>query len=234
VAAGASVVGAGAAGAASGAGACPQAASSATISAIPVIRIFIPCPCLICAASRIGGRVILTSGALGCVRSFPSSPGAWTHAPYTTRHDLLQCPAAGIAGNCPRCRRREARTAAPDTALPAPLDRVLRDYEQAWRTGDARALAALFAEDGFVLQSNQPPVRGRSDRGRVCRPGRQPVAAACVGVSGGGQHGLHHRCVRYGNNGDTGKFTLTLKRVGDGPWLIFSDMDNTSAPPRAR
>jgi len=27
---------------------------------------------------------------------------------------------------------------------------------------------------------------------------------------------------------------LTLKRVGDGPWLIFSDMDNTSAPPRAR
>lgn len=32
----------------------------------------------------------------------------------------------------------------------------------------------------------------------------------------------------------TGKFTLTLKRVGDGPWLIFSDMDNTSAPPRAR
>lgn len=40
---------------------------------------------------------------------------------------------------------------------------------------------------------------------------------------------------RYGSNeGDTGKFTLTLKRVGDGPWLIFSDMDNTSAPPRAR
>ncbi len=39
----------------------------------------------------------------------------------------------------------------------------------------------------------------------------------------------------YGNNvGDTGKFTLTLKRVDDGPWLIFSDMDNTSAPPRAR
>lgn len=39
----------------------------------------------------------------------------------------------------------------------------------------------------------------------------------------------------YGNNvGDTGKFTLTLKRAGNGPWLIFSDMDNSNAPPRAR
>ena len=30
-----------------------------------------------------------------------------------------------------------------DVALPAALDRVLRDYEQAWRTGDAKALAGL-------------------------------------------------------------------------------------------
>ncbi|CAM0118050.1 hypothetical protein SMG44B_100053 [Stenotrophomonas maltophilia] len=34
--------------------------------------------------------------------------------------------------------------------------------------------------------------------------------------------------------GDTGKFTLMLKREWDGPWLIFSDMDNSNARPRAR
>jgi hypothetical protein len=31
---------------------------------------------------------------------------------------------------------------------------------------------------------------------------------------------------------DVGKFTLTLRRRGGGPWLIFSDMDNASRPPR--
>jgi ketosteroid isomerase-like protein len=46
--------------------------------------------------------------------------------------------------------------------LPAPLARVLTDYEAAWSRKDAAALAALFAEDGFVLSSGTPPVRGRA------------------------------------------------------------------------
>src|SRR5688572_10747688 len=45
----------------------------------------------------------------------------------------------------------------PSVALPAALDRVLRDYERAWRANDAPALAALFAEDGFVMQGGRPP-----------------------------------------------------------------------------
>ncbi|HFF3760379.1 DUF4440 domain-containing protein [Stenotrophomonas forensis] len=124
----------------------------------------------------------------------------------------------------------------PDATLPAPLDRVLRDYEQAWRKGDAKALAGLFAEDGFILQSNQAPVRGRS-----------AIEAAYYGQSGSrlrlralahaveGNVGYIIGAYTFGNNvGDTGKFTLTLKRVGDGPWMIFSDMDNSNARPRAR
>lgn len=50
----------------------------------------------------------------------------------------------------------------PNVALPPELDRVIRDYERAWRAGDAVALASLFAEDGFVLQSNRSPIRGRA------------------------------------------------------------------------
>jgi len=124
----------------------------------------------------------------------------------------------------------------PDAALPAPLDRVLRDYEQAWRSGDAKALATLFAEDGFVLQSNQPPVRGRSAiEAAYAGQGGSPLRLSALAYSVDGNTGYIIGAYRYGNNvGDTGKFTLTLKRVGDGPWLIFSDMDNGNAPPRAR
>ncbi len=124
----------------------------------------------------------------------------------------------------------------PDAALPATLDRVLRDYEQAWRTGDARALAALFAEDGFVLQSNQLPVRGRSAiEAAYAGQGGSPLRLRALAYSVEGSTGYIIGAYRYGNNvGDTGKFTLTLKRVVDGPWMIFSDMDNGNAPPRAR
>lgn len=124
----------------------------------------------------------------------------------------------------------------PDAALPATLERVLRDYEQAWRSGDAKALAALFAEDGFVLQSSQLPVRGRSAiEAAYSGQGGSPLRLRALAYSVDGNTGYIIGAYRYGNNmGDTGKFTLTLKRVGDGPWLIFSDMDNGNAPPRAR
>ena len=40
-----------------------------------------------------------------------------------------------------------------EAALPPDLDRVLRDYERAWRAGDAKAIASLFTEDGVLLQN---------------------------------------------------------------------------------
>ena len=55
-----------------------------------------------------------------------------------------------------------APTPQPSIQLPPELARVLTDYETAWRARDAAALARLFAEDGFVMSSNQLPVRGRA------------------------------------------------------------------------
>lgn len=122
----------------------------------------------------------------------------------------------------------------PDIVLPGEFDRVLRDYERAWRAGDAAALAGLFTEDGFILQSNQPPVRGRS-----------AIQAAYAGEAGGAlklralafesgdRLGYIIGAYRYGDaTRDMGKFTLTLRREPGGPWLIYSDMDNATAPPR--
>jgi ketosteroid isomerase-like protein len=128
-------------------------------------------------------------------------------------------------------RGAEAQLASVE--LPTELDRVLRDYERSWKAGDAAALAALFTDDGFVLQPNRPPVRGRA-----------AIQAAYTGPSGGdlrlralafamdGNVGFIIGAYAYGETpGDVGKFTLTLRR-GGGRWLIMSDMDNGNAPPR--
>ena len=59
-------------------------------------------------------------------------------------------------------RRRAVAEPLPSVTLPAALARVLTDYERAWAAKDAAGLAALFAEDGFVLAGGTPPVRGRA------------------------------------------------------------------------
>ncbi|HBP02073.1 MAG TPA: nuclear transport factor 2 family protein [Stenotrophomonas sp.] len=157
---------------------------------------------------------------------------------HRTRLAVIFCSALLLASPAVAHDAEGAKPAQPlpDAALPATLDRVLRDYEQAWRSGDAKALAALFAENGFVLQSNQLPVRGRSAiEAAYAGQGGDPLRLRALAYAVEGNVGYIIGAYTYGNNvGDTGKFTLTLKRVGDGPWLIFSDMDNTSAPPRAR
>lgn len=124
--------------------------------------------------------------------------------------------------------------ALPSVVLPAPLARVLRDYEAAWRKGDAEALAALFAEDGFVLQSGRAPVRGRAAiRATYAGQGGAPLRLRALAASVSDTVGYIIGAYGYENaSGDQGKFTLTLRRKQGGPWLIYSDMDNTSRPPR--
>lgn len=129
-----------------------------------------------------------------------------------------------------------APAAAPmaDVPLPAPLERVLRDYERHWRAGDAAALALLFAEGGFILQNHRPPVRGRQNiqstyealfQGKGGGPLRLRALAYTVDETTGILIGAYG----YDRPGDVGKFTLTLHREPGQPWLIFSDMDNQNA-----
>jgi ketosteroid isomerase-like protein len=122
----------------------------------------------------------------------------------------------------------------PSVILPPELDRVLRDYEKAWQARDAAGLAALFAEDGFVLASSRPPVRGR-----------EAIRAGYAGAGGA----LALRALAYSTEGrvgyivgafgrvkggeDSGKFVLALRRGDDGRWLIAADMDNSNRRPSA-
>ncbi|HVF38625.1 MAG TPA: nuclear transport factor 2 family protein [Gemmatimonadaceae bacterium] len=115
----------------------------------------------------------------------------------------------------------------PSIALPSNLDRVLRDYERAWRANDIPALVALFTEDGFVLQPGRPPARGRAALANVYRGQTGGVLRLrALAYAAGDSVAYIIGAYSYGDaQGDQGKFTLTLRRAG-GQWLIASDMDS--------
>jgi ketosteroid isomerase-like protein len=116
--------------------------------------------------------------------------------------------------------------------LPAPLARVLTDYETAWRAKDAAALAALFSEDGFVLSNGVPPVRGRTEIERHYAGQGGPLALRALAFATSGSVGyIIGGFARRQGAADIGKFTLTLRKDRNGSWLIVSDMDNGNSRP---
>lgn len=120
----------------------------------------------------------------------------------------------------------------PSVTLPARLARVLTDYEAAWRNKDAVALAALFAEDGFVLSSGVPPVKGRAHIEKHYSGQGGPLWLRALAYATEGSVGyIIGGFSRQRGDSDIGKFTLTLRKGGDGRWLIMSDMDNRNSRP---
>lgn len=121
----------------------------------------------------------------------------------------------------------------PSVELPAEMDRVLRDYERLWAAGDAAGLAAIFAEDGFVMQNGRPPVRGRAAIQQAYASARGPLRLRALAFGADGSVGYIIGAFAYGDEpADVGKFVLTLRREPGGPWLIMSDIDNSNRMPR--
>ena len=110
--------------------------------------------------------------------------------------------------------------------LPPDLARVLTDYETAYPRGGA-VVAELFAEDGFVLAGGRPPIRGRAAIAQYYGPSNSLLALRpfAYGKDGDIAYVLGGYASRRGEP-DSGKFTLTLRRITDGRWMIVSDMDN--------
>jgi len=114
-------------------------------------------------------------------------------------------------------------------ALPPELARVLTDYEAGWQTGNAAALANLFTEDGFVLTNGGVLVKGRAAIQKLYTRNGSPLSLRAFAYATEGDVGY----IIGGYSGergkpDDGKFTLTLRKAGDGRWLIVSDMDNSN------
>jgi ketosteroid isomerase-like protein len=120
----------------------------------------------------------------------------------------------------------------PSVQLPPELARVLTDYERAWQQKDAAALAALFAENGFVLSSGVPPLRGRAAIQKHYSGQGGPLSLRALAYAAEGSTGyIIGGFSREQGQPDIGKFTLTLHRASDGRWLIMSDMDNGNSRP---
>ena len=121
----------------------------------------------------------------------------------------------------------------PSIALPAPLERVLRDYERAWEGKDPAGLAALFAEDGYVMSNGKPAVRGRDAIREGYAQAGGPLALRALSYATEGNVG--YIIGAYGgrdDKGDVGKFILALKRDQSGRWLIAADIDNSNRRPK--
>jgi ketosteroid isomerase-like protein len=127
-----------------------------------------------------------------------------------------------------------ARAQEPSVKLPPALARVLSDYEAAWRSPrDATGLAALFADDGFVLPNGGPPVRCRAAiQQYYTGPGGSLVLRAFAFATDGAVGYIIGGFARKEGEADVGKFTLTLRKGTDGRWLIVSDMDNGNRQPQ--
>ena len=125
-----------------------------------------------------------------------------------------------------------AQESLPSVDLAPELARVLRDYEKAWQAKDPAALAQLFTEDGFVLQSGKPPVRGRDAIRTAYTGAGGPLALRALAVSTGGNTGyIIGAFASKAGDPDSGKFILAIRKVDD-RWLIAADMDNMNARPQ--
>ena len=115
----------------------------------------------------------------------------------------------------------------PSVSLPPDLARVLTDYEKLWFHRDSAALARLFTEDGFVLPSGNPMIRGRAAIERYYTGPGAPLSLRAVAFATEGNVGyIIGAFTTSADAADRGKFTLTLRRDPSGRWLIVSDMDN--------
>ena len=123
----------------------------------------------------------------------------------------------------------------PSVELPRDLARVLTDYEVEWRRGGG-AVAQLFADDGLVLTSGRPPIRGHiAIAEHYGKGGGGPLSLRAIAFAAEG--GVGYIIGAYTTERgapDIGKFTLTLRRRPDGRWMIVSDMDNPNQPPQRR
>jgi hypothetical protein len=112
----------------------------------------------------------------------------------------------------------------PSVALPAELDRVLRDYEKHWKANDGTALSELFTDDGFINRNGW--IRGRDAIRQAYARSGGDLRLRAVGYATSDTVGYIIGGYRYGEaTTDGGKFILTLRRAPGGVWKIAADLD---------
>jgi predicted TIM-barrel fold metal-dependent hydrolase len=122
----------------------------------------------------------------------------------------------------------------PITALPAELDRMLRDFERGWQAPDNKiALADLFTDEG-LFQYGDDWLRGRPairmmllGRGGPLRLRAQVFDQQDLRGHVAGAYGFYRDTTWV----DQGRFVLVLRRTPGGPWRIAVATLNRTTPP---
>jgi uncharacterized protein (TIGR02246 family) len=134
-----------------------------------------------------------------------------------------------------------AHAASTASADEAAIRAQSTSWEKAYNGGDAKAVAALYAEDALLLPPGASGVRGRAGIleffARTIPDSKAAGAVFAlnpktdVGVSGntGWESGTYKVTVK-GAIVETGKF-LSVSRKKDGKWLYIRDTWNADAPP---
>ncbi len=134
-----------------------------------------------------------------------------------------------------------AYAASPASADEAAIRAQTTSWEKAYNGADAKALAALYADDALLLPPGAPGVRGRTAIQEFFAKdvaGSKAAGAVFmlnpktdVGVSGnmGWESGTYKVTVK-GAVVETGKF-LSVSRKTNGKWLYIRDTWNADAPP---
>jgi ketosteroid isomerase-like protein len=144
---------------------------------------------------------------------------------------LTTVAAGAWSGGQPAQAPAEAQTP-PTIPLPPAFERVLRDYEAAWRDGDGARLAGLFTEDGYAMQNGSPVRQGRTAiAAGLTRPGGALQLSAYSYSSSGDVGYIIGRYQYPSMAGPGGRFVLALRSTTNGRWLIAADLDNSG--PRA-
>ncbi len=134
-----------------------------------------------------------------------------------------------------------AHAAAPKGADEAAIRAQTASWWKAFNGGDAKAVAALYAEDALLLPPGAPGASGRAAILVYFTKNIAEAAAAGVvfvvdpktdvGVSGnmGWESGTYKATIK-GAVVETGKF-LSVSRKKDGKWLYIRDTWNADAAP---
>jgi ketosteroid isomerase-like protein len=124
---------------------------------------------------------------------------------------------------------RHAADSLPTVTLPPELDRVLRDYERHWASGDEAGLAALFAKDALLLPSGFAAAQGREGIRRAYEDVIVPVHLRALAYAADDSVGYVAGAYRFDPmETETGKFILALRRTAGGPWMISAGIENIS------
>jgi len=131
-------------------------------------------------------------------------------------------------------------TAAPD---PAPVNDLRSRYQNAFNSGDAAALAALYTDDGITLPEHHAAVQGKAAIQQYFQDmfaqttARMTLTSPDLKINGNVAYetGSYSMTVMPKAAGakpmsDNGKYLVVLLKQMDGSWKLYSDMDNTNAP----